>query len=64
MDKSDDCRREVNISIGDIRKMISKSPREWALVLICDKLEEIENRLDFIEQNMNKDKIAAENGWK
>lgn len=48
-------KKGVNISIGDIRKMVAEPSRGWALVAITDKLEELENRISKIEDYLNKD---------
>lgn len=40
---------DVKLSIGDLRKMICETPKEWVIFGICDKLEELENRIKSIE---------------
>lgn len=51
-------RKEVTISIGDIRKMVNYPGGVEAIDLIVDKLEELENRISKIEStHINKDEI-------
>lgn len=62
MPKSNDS--DVIISIGDLRKIVNYPGGVEAIDLIVDKLEELENRIEYIESHINKDKLVAENGWK
>ena len=51
-DKSDDCNfSSVRISIGDIRKLLKQGWNVDACNLLIDKLEEIDDRLNKIEEN-------------